>query len=182
MEVEDKGVAMRELFTIDLKNYKENGTVGKRPSVRGIIIKDGKIAMMHSLKYDYYKLPGGGIEEGEELRDTLVREVKEESGLVVKKDSIREFGYVRRIEKGLFEDIFMQENYYFLCDVEDEVSSQELDDYEAEEGFTLEFVTPEQAINVNNTGDHREKVEKQTFTGMLTRENRVLQMVRAELL
>ena len=182
MEVEDKGVAMRELFTIDLKNYKENGTVGKRPSVRGIIIKDVKIAMMHSLKYDYYKLPGGGIEEGEELRDTLVREVKEESGLVVKKDSIREFGYVRRIEKGLFEDIFMQENYYFLCDVEDEVSSQELDDYEAEEGFTLEFVTPEQAINVNNTGDHREKVEKQTFTGMLTRENRVLQMVRDELL
>lgn len=182
MEVEDKGVAMRELFTIDLKNYKENGTVGKRPSVRGIIIKDGKIAMMHSLKYDYYKLPGGGIEEGEELRDTLVREVKEESGLVVKKETIKEFGYVRRIEKGMFEDIFMQENYYFLCDVEDEVSSQELDDYEAEEGFTLEFVTPEQAINVNNTGDHREKVEKQTFTGMLTRENRVLQMVRAELL
>ena len=182
MEVEDKGVAMRELFTIDLKNYKENGTVGKRPSVRGIIIKDGKIAMMHSLKYDYYKLPGGGIEEGEELRDTLVREVKEESGLVVKKETIKEFGYVRRIEKGMFEDIFMQENYYFLCDVEDEISSQELDDYEAEEGFTLEFVTPEQAINVNNTGDHREKVEKQTFTGMLTRENRVLQMVRAELL
>lgn len=182
MEVEDKGVAMRELFTIDLKNYKENGTVGKRPSVRGIIIKDGKMAMMHSLKYDYYKLPGGGIEEGEELRDTLVREVKEESGLVVKKETIKEFGYVRRIEKGLFEDIFMQENYYFLCDVEDEVSSQELDDYEAEEGFTLEFVTPEHAINVNNTGDHREKVEKQTFTGMLTRENRVLQMVRDELL
>jgi 8-oxo-dGTP pyrophosphatase MutT (NUDIX family) len=182
VEVEDKGVAMRELFTIDLKNYKENGIVGKRPSVRGIIIKDGKIAMMHSLKYDYYKLPGGGIEEGEELRDTLVREVKEESGLVVKKETIKEFGYVRRIEKGMFEDIFMQENYYFLCDVEDEVSSQELDDYEAEEGFTLEFVTPEQAINVNNTGDHREKVEKQTFTGMLTRENRVLQMVRAELL
>ena len=182
MEVEDKGVAMRELFTIDLKNYKENGTVGKRPSVRGIIIKDGKIAMMHSLKYDYYKLPGGGIEEGEELRDTLVREVKEESGLVVKKETIKEFGYVRRIEKGMFEDIFMQENYYFLCDVEDEVSSQELDDYEAEEGFTLEFVTPDHAINVNYTGDHREKVEKQTFTGMLTRENRVLQMVRAELL
>ena len=182
MEVKDKGVAMRELFTIDLKNYKENGTVGKRPSVRGIIIKDGKIAMMHSLKYDYYKLPGGGIEEGEELRDTLVREVKEESGLVVKKETIKEFGSVRRIEKGMFEDIFMQENYYFLCDVEDEVSSQELDDYEAEEGFTLEFVTPEQAINVNNTGDHREKVEKQTFTGMLTRENRVLQMVRDELL
>lgn len=181
-KIEERVLKMRELFTIDLKNYKENGTVGKRPSVRGVIIKNGKIAMMHSLKYDYYKLPGGGIEEGEELRDTLVREVKEESGLVVKKDTIKEFGYVRRIEKGMFEDIFMQENYYFLCDVEDNISSQELDDYEAEEGFTLEFVTPEYAINVNNIGDHKEKVEKQTFTGMLTRENRVLQMVIDELL
>ena len=42
---------MRELFVIDLKNYNPDGTVGRRPSVRGIVIKDGKIAMMHSLKY-----------------------------------------------------------------------------------------------------------------------------------
>ncbi|MBQ5917855.1 MAG: NUDIX domain-containing protein, partial [Lachnospiraceae bacterium] len=107
---------MRELFVIDKKNYIENGTVGKRPSVRGIIIRDNTIAMMHSLKYDYYKLPGGGIEEGESLEETLIREVKEESGLVVKTSSIKEFGMVRRIEKGMIEDIFIQENYYFLCE------------------------------------------------------------------
>ena len=173
---------MRELFTIDKKNYIENGTVGKRPSVRGIIIRDNRIAMMHSLKYDYYKLPGGGIEEGESLEETLVREVKEESGLVVKESSIKEFGLVRRIEKGMIEDIFIQENYYFLCDAEDEISSQDLDDYEADEGFTLEFVTPDYAIEVNNTGDHKEKAEKQTFAGMITRENKVLQMVKEELM
>lgn len=101
---------MRELFVIDLKNYKPEGTVGKRPSVRGIILKDGKVAMMHSLKYDYYKLPGGGIEDGENYEETLIREVKEESGLIVKKESVKEFGYVRRLEKGLIEDIFIQEN------------------------------------------------------------------------
>lgn len=33
---------------------------------------------MHSLKYDYYKLPGGGIEEGEFYEETLVREVRKE--------------------------------------------------------------------------------------------------------
>ena len=47
---------MKELFVIDKQNYDKSGTIGKRPSVRGIIIKDGKVAMMHSLKYDYYKL------------------------------------------------------------------------------------------------------------------------------
>ena len=42
---------MRLLFEIDYKNYKENGTVGKRPSARAIIIKDNKIAMVYSKKY-----------------------------------------------------------------------------------------------------------------------------------
>ena len=173
---------MRELFTIDKKNYIENGTVGKRPSVRGIIIRDNTIAMMHSLKYDYYKLPGGGIEEGESLEETLIREVKEESGLVVKESTIKEFGLVRRIEKGMIEDIFIQENYYFLCEAEDEPEEQNLDDYEADERFTLEFVTVEQVLDVNNNHDHGEKVNAQTFKGMLDRENRVLQFVEKEII
>ena len=152
---------MRELFTIDRKNYKENGTIGRRPSVRGIIIKDGKIAMIHSLKYDYYKLPGGGIEEGEAYEETLIREVKEESGLVVKPESIREFGYVRRMEKGKVDDIFIQDNYYYLCEAE-EITEQHLDDYEAEEQFTLEYVFPEKAIESNRNGDHGDKDKNPT--------------------
>ena len=50
---------MRTLFEFDLKNYKEGGTVGHRDSVRAVIIRDGKIAMTHSLAFDYYKLPCG---------------------------------------------------------------------------------------------------------------------------
>lgn len=173
---------MRELFVIDKKNYIENGTVGRRPSVRGIVIKNGNVAMMHSLKYDYYKLPGGGIETGETYEETLVREVREESGLVVIKDSIKEFGYVRRIEKGKIEDIFVQENFYFLCDVEETNVGQELDDYEEDEIFTLEFVSPDHAIYINENADHKEKVEQQTFSGMILRENRVLEIVKAEIL
>lgn len=54
---------MRMLFEIDTKDYNRNGTVFERPSARGIIIKDNKVAMIHSLKYNYYKFPGGGREE-----------------------------------------------------------------------------------------------------------------------
>lgn len=171
---------MRELFTMDLKNYDPNGTVGRRPSVRGIIIKDGRIAMMHSCRYDYYKLPGGGIEFGESLEETLVREVQEESGLVVKKDSIQEFGYVKRIEKGKVEDIFIQENFYFVCEAEDEPGQRNLDDYEAFEEFTLEYVTPSHAITANEQGNHGKKAASQTFAGMLLRENMVLERLVQE--
>lgn len=172
---------MRELFVLDKKNYDSNGSVGRRPSVRGIIVRDGKLAMMHSIKYNYYKLPGGGIEGEETLVETLIREVREESGLVVIPDSIKEFGYVRRIEKGRIEDIFIQENYYFLCEAEEEVVSQELDDYEADEKFTLEFVSIEDAIKVNETANHFEKEEVSTFGGMIDRENKVLSLLKEEL-
>ena len=173
---------MRELFVIDRKNYTEGGTVGRRPSVRGIIIRDGKIAVMHSLKFDYCKLPGGGVEAGESYPDTLVREVREESGLIVIPESVREFGYVLRIEKGKVDDVFIQENFYYLCDAEPEPAAQELDDYEADERFVLEFMTPDQAIEINTCADHKEKQSSIVFDGMISRENRVFAIIRDELL
>lgn len=66
---------MRLLFTMDAKDYDSSAKPIIRPSVRGIIIRGGKVAAVHSLEYDYYKFPGGGIEKGENRLDTLLREV-----------------------------------------------------------------------------------------------------------
>ena len=173
---------MRVLFEIDKENYVKDGTIERRPSVRGIIIKDSKIAMMHSLLYEYYKLPGGGIEPNETYEEALVREVKEESGLTVKQETIKEYGYVQRIEKGNIEDIFIQDNYYFICGVEDHIDKQNLDDYEEYEMFQLEFVYPEYAIHINKSSDHKEKKNDQRFSSMIERENRLLQIITNEIL
>lgn len=144
---------MRHLFNLDLKDYDPNGTRTFRPSVRGIVIRDGKVLMIHSRKYDYYKFPGGGIEPGEEMIAALCREVAEESGFCVIPGSIREYGLVRKISRSGETDIFDQENFYYLCDVSDAVG-QTLDDYEADEGFTPAFITPQWAIEVNRFHDH----------------------------
>ncbi len=93
---------MRNLFTIDLKNYNINGTKFERPSAKAIIIKERKLAMIH------------------------------------------------RIQKGEVEDIFIQDNFYYFCDVADEVQKQNLDDYEADEKFTLEFVDAKKIIETND--------------------------------
>ena len=172
---------MRLLFEIDKKDYNKNGTSFVRPSVRGIIIKDGKIAMVHSLKYDYYKFPGGGIKAGEEHRETLLREVKEETGLRVYPDSVKEYGLVHRIQKGMKEDMFIQDNYYYFCDAENDVEEQELDDYEAEEKFTLEFVVPQYAIDVNKISIVvvAEQVNE-VYSIMLERDSRILEMLMEE--
>lgn len=168
---------MRLLFEIDTKDYDPNGRAFVRPSVRGIIIRDGRIAMVHSLKYDYYKFPGGGIEDGESPEQALIREVAEEAGLQVIPRSIREYGLVHRVQKGDQEDIFIQDNYYFLCDTEAEVRPQHLDGYEAEERFTLEFVDPSHAVRTNRYVDHGPKDPI-----MVEREAKVLELLMQEYL
>ena len=82
---------MRILFELDAKDYNPEGKAFVRPSARGIIIRNGKIAMVHSLRYDYYKYPGGGLESKETAIDALIREVREEAGLIVIPESVRAF-------------------------------------------------------------------------------------------
>lgn len=171
---------MRMLFTIDKKDYNKHGTSFVRPSVRGIVIKDSKIAMIHSLKYDYYKFPGGGADEGEDHIDTLIREVREESGLVVIPSSVREYGQVRRVQKGFDSDMFVQDNYYYLCEVEDEVRSQQLEENEAAEEFVLEWASPADAIDANYNHDHGEKKGNERFECIIERETRVIEMLITE--
>ena len=166
---------MRLLFELLPETGIAAGRSIVRPSVRGIIRKQGRVAMVHSLKYDYYKFPGGGIEPGESQEETLIRETREEAGLTVLPDSIREYGYVHRVQPRNDGSVFLQDNYYYLCDTESDPLSQQLDDYEQEERFTLEYVNPRLAITVNRRPDHGPKDQQ-----MLEREARVLECLLAE--
>ena len=128
---------MRELFAIDTKDYNPDGLVHRRPSARAIIERDGKVLVMHSRKYDYFKFPGGGIEQGETPEQALVREVREESGCCVRPETIEEFGSVLRRNRDAHdpEAIFEQWNYYYFCDITDERVPIVQEDYEIEERF-----------------------------------------------
>ena len=144
---------MRILFTLDAKDYDPAAPEHIRPSVRGIIIQNRKIQMDHSLKFDYYKYPGGGLEPEETHEKALCREVAEESGFSVRPGSVREYGMVHRRERDHDGRTFVQDNFYYLCDI-DRAVGQSLDDYEADEGFTPEFVDPRHAIETNLHHDH----------------------------
>ena len=168
---------MRLLFKIDTNDYDLNGAAFIRHSARCINIKKGLVAMVHSIKYDYYKFPGGGIEENESEKNAMIRETREEAGLIVIPGSMKEYGYVHRIQKSdhMDADYFVQDNFYFLCDVEEAIRSQKLDDYESDEKVTLEYVEPDKAIFVNRNVNHGP-----TDQIMLEREARVLELLKAE--
>ena len=63
----------------------------KRVSARAIIIKGNEVLTMfrRKKKYDgsykeYYVIPGGGVEDGETLEETCLREIKEEYNVDIK--------------------------------------------------------------------------------------------------
>lgn len=173
---------MKQLFTIDLKNYDENWQRSRRDSARAIIhVGSDKLALVYATKLGYYKFPGGGIHEGEDKIVALAREVQEEVGLAVVPESVREFGVASRYQKsGMAENtIFVQDNFYYECEVEHDehgelkIISQNLDAYEDEAGFVLRIVSIKEAALAN-----RQYRDTSDFNiAMIARDTRVLEMM-----
>lgn len=168
---------MRLLFEMDKKDHADCTRSFVRNSARSIIISDKKVAMIHSEKYDYYKFPGGGIEAGEDPIEAMIRETREEAGLVIILESVRGYGIVHRVQKSDKDpDVrFIQDNYYYLCAAKDDAVSQNLQGYEAEEGYELVYVDPRVAIEKNR---HLGKTPYSPT--MFEREARVLEMLIEE--
>lgn len=144
-------------FTIDLKDYSKEETFFKRTAARGIILIDGKYLLIHG-KYGDYKFPGGGMEKGEGIEQTLAREVSEETGFIVKDDSIQKAFLVHEKRKGEKEDLMLMDSYYFYCDVNSVVGKRNLDDYEKEYNYQVCFLTLEEAIQKNKSVKNIENI------------------------
>lgn len=53
-----------------------------------LITDNNSILLVHEKKMDKYGLPGGKLEEGESLRECLIRECREELGVTIRVDDL----------------------------------------------------------------------------------------------
>ena len=70
--------------TIDITgdNYFGKWT-NTRAACRAVIIEDGKMLLSYETKTGQWMLPGGGLEQGEDEKDCVIRETAEETGAVI---------------------------------------------------------------------------------------------------
>jgi 8-oxo-dGTP diphosphatase len=47
----------------------------------GVVVRDGKVLVVHRPRYDDWSLPKGKLENGESWEDAALREVEEETGV-----------------------------------------------------------------------------------------------------
>ena len=47
----------------------------------GLVLRDGRVAVVHRPRYDDWSLPKGKLDEGESFEEAALREVEEETGL-----------------------------------------------------------------------------------------------------
>lgn len=100
-----------------------------RYGARGIVINDkGKIAVINKQKKNEYKLPGGGIDSGEDEKIAFERECKEELGVNVK--IIEELGTVKEYKS---KENFKQISYVFVAEKKEELESNNLTEKEKAE-------------------------------------------------
>jgi 8-oxo-dGTP pyrophosphatase MutT (NUDIX family) len=60
-----------------------------RRAGRAIVFNsENKIAILKATKYNFHKLPGGGLEKGENIQTALEREIAEEIGIELDKDKL----------------------------------------------------------------------------------------------
>ena len=141
---------MERLLLLDGGNYTDDMPEIVRIAVRGIIFVDGKLLLIEDNKNEV-KLPGGGQEEGETDIETLIREVREETGCTVITETARPFGYIEEKRKSFHEDmIWHQFSRLYFCNVTDERRDAEYSENEKKHGMRFKMYTIDEAIAKNH--------------------------------
>ena len=150
-----------------------------RKAARAIVLKGDDILLLYTKKYHDYTLPGGGIDEGEDNIQGLIRELQEETG-AHNVTNIKTFGLYEEFRPWYKNDydIVHMKSYCYTCNIADELHEPNFEDYEINNGMKPLWVNIHQAIEHNE-----ETMAKSDKKGLsIERETFLLNLIAKELL
>jgi len=111
----------------------DTSTFRKRGAARAVLFDDeGQVYLLNVSKHGYHKLPGGGIDEGEDTKQALERELMEEVGCIA--ELVAEVGTV--IEYRNYDDGGLEQtSYCYLAKQVGEQVASALEEGELAEGM-----------------------------------------------
>lgn len=143
---------VKEFFwDIEAKEVTERKWNARR-AVRALVRDGDKIGVLKSTKYNFYKcLPGGGVDENEDLITALRREIREEVGCEI--NVVDELGMCLEF----IGDInLISVSYVYVVDkIKD--TKQMLTEEEINAGFVLEWHTPEEVLDLIKNANATDK-------------------------
>ena len=111
-----------------------------RTACRGIIIQDGQILLSYETKTDQWMLPGGGLEDDEDEQSCCIREVAEETGILIQPSECQ-------MEIDEYYESWKWVNRYFFCTVIGQTETK-LTDREKEVGMELRWLPLKEIIDI----------------------------------
>jgi len=137
---------MKQLGIINPRNipFKEGEKYKVRIAARAVVFDHkNMVALLYVSRDDYYKLPGGGVEDGEDMSTGLRRECLEEIGCGI--EITGELGFTVEYWK---EDIEKQVSYCYKAKVLGQKGKPNLTESEKAKGFGLLWVSHTKAIEL----------------------------------
>lgn len=152
-----------------------------RHTARGIIINDKKqVLMLYSRLFDDYTFPGGGIKENESNLESLLREMKEEAGIVVK--NANQFLTTEELRYGINgnDTIYLQTSFYYLCEIDRIIKPKRTKREDSQKLSTI-YIDIDEAIKHNERIWHDDTHQAKGLQTVLLRDNYILRKLKGEL-
>lgn len=141
----------------------------QRKAARAIVLDGEDILMLYTERYHDYTLPGGGVDEGEDILQGMVRELEEETG-AQNIHNIKPFGLYEEFRPWYKDDadVMHMVSYCFTCKIDRELGNTNYEDYEIKNGMKPVWINIRDAITHNElTMAESEKkgmsIERETF-------------------
>ena len=138
-----------------------NHTLG----VGAVVIDDNKLLVIKDKIYQGYKLPGGHIDDSENITSALIREVYEETGINIKFDSIIS---LRHISPGQFNE----SNLYLVCRAT--ALSKEINIIDTDEILEAKWIDVDTYLNLEDVHPFNKKIVRMAL------ENKGFRIVNSE--
>ncbi|CAM2900012.1 NUDIX hydrolase [Vibrio rarus] len=141
----------------------------QRRATRAIVLQGEVILLLYTERYHDYSLPGGGVDEGEDLQAGLVRELEEETGARNIRN-IQPFGVFEEYRPWYKDgaDVMRMFSYCYTCSVDAQLGAPNFEDYEIKNGMQAVWINIHDAIahNQRTLSDSDKKglsIERETF-------------------